>query len=78
MPENKKFEISYLFADTDTKNIKGSICIGTPGYLEKIMKSLDFKYLKFLILDEADEVIHSQTKPVKDIVDKTFKAIVDH
>ncbi|EGR32866.1 hypothetical protein IMG5_068430 [Ichthyophthirius multifiliis] len=78
MPDEKKYEISYLFADTDTKDIKGSVCIGTPGYVEKIMKSLDFKNLKFLILDEADEVIHSQTKNVKDIVDKTFKAIVDN
>ena len=76
MPSSKKYEISYLFADTDTKSIKGSICIGTPGYLEKVMKSLDLRNLKFLILDEADEVISTQTEHLKDIMDKICKAIV--
>lgn len=57
MPPEKQYEISYVFKDTETKSIKGSIIIGTPGYVSKIMRNIKTNALKYLIVDEADEVL---------------------
>lgn len=65
MPPSKKFEISYLFKDTDTKDIKGSICIGTPGYIVKILNGIKTDKLKYLIIDEADEVLYNNRDDLK-------------
>ncbi|EAS05776.1 DEAD/DEAH-box helicase (macronuclear) [Tetrahymena thermophila SB210] len=75
MPPSKKYEISYLFRDTDTKDIKGSICIGTPGYIQKILNSIKTKDLKFLIIDEADEVLDSNKNELRDTLNKIYDDI---
>lgn len=75
MPPNKKYEVSYLFKDTDTKDIKGSICIGVPGYIVKILNGIKTDKLKFLILDEADEVLDNNQNDLKDIMAKIYDNI---
>ncbi|KAL4472432.1 hypothetical protein ABPG74_018381 [Tetrahymena malaccensis] len=75
MPPSKNYEISYLFKDTDTKEIKGSICIGTPGYIQKILNSIKTNKLKFLIIDEADEVLDQNKNDLKDTLNKIYDDI---
>ena len=75
MPPEKEFEISYLFKDTETKSIKGSICIGTPGYVCKITRNIKTNKLMYLVVDEADEVLYSNTQEMKEIMNKIYEDV---
>ena len=75
MPEGKDYEISYLFKDTETKSTKGSICIGTPGYVSKILRNIKTNKLRYLIVDEADEVLDNNTGEMKEIMAKIYDDI---
>ena len=75
MPPEKEYEVSYLFKDTETKSIKGSICIGTPGYVTKIMRNIKTNKLKYLVVDEADEVLYANTPEMKEIMTKIYEDI---
>lgn len=52
----ERIKISIAYKDTDTKDIKGDVLFGTAGYIQKILKGLNFDNLKYIIVDEADEV----------------------
>jgi len=72
MPKCKEYEISYLFKDSETKNIKGSICIGTPGYVCKSMRNIKTNKLRYLVVYEANNVLYFNTQEMKEIINRIY------